>query len=212
VYISEEQASNIIRAVEHYAAYLKATNRDDRPYRELAESLQRKPPVAQPDVPAVERQRATVYAASSDAGVTIGLPLRQARLRCPQANYLPAEPECDRQTIAAVTQLLGAFSPRLEVVESPPNPNVHVVALYDGDRPGGNDSFRYMMQPDGQFTQEALGEVNMGDPQTLIDFVRWGKQQAPSDHYYLAIADHANALDGIAWGPFPADTHLGAAC
>ena len=31
MYISEEQASNIIRAVEHYGAYLKATNRDDRP-------------------------------------------------------------------------------------------------------------------------------------------------------------------------------------
>jgi hypothetical protein len=30
MYISEEQASNIIRAVEHYGAYLKATNRDDR--------------------------------------------------------------------------------------------------------------------------------------------------------------------------------------
>src|SRR5262249_15281447 len=44
-----------------------------------------------------------------------------------------------------------------------PNPNVHVVALYDGDRAGGGDSFRYIQQPGGQFTQEALGEVDMGD-------------------------------------------------
>ena len=61
MYISEEQASNIIRAVEHYAAYLKATNRDDRQYRELAESLKRKPPVPQRQVrvskPQVERKR-----------------------------------------------------------------------------------------------------------------------------------------------------------
>jgi hypothetical protein len=91
---------------------------------------------------------------------------------------------------------LGALY-RLE--NSAPNPQVQVVAIYDGDRAGGGDSFRYLMQPNGQFTQESLGEVNMGDPQTLIDFVRWGKQQAPADYYYLAIADHANALDGIAW-------------
>jgi DNA polymerase-4 len=71
---------------------------------------------------AAERQRAVVYAASSDAGVTPGLPLGQARLRCPQAIYLPAVPERDHQTIAAVTEVLDAFSPRLEVVESPPNP------------------------------------------------------------------------------------------
>lgn len=91
---------------------------------------------------------------------------------------------------------LGAL---YKLEHSSPNPNVHVVALYDGDRPGGGDSFRYVMQPGGQLTQQALGEVDMGDPHTLVDFVQWGKQQAPADHYYLAIADHANGLDGIAW-------------
>jgi hypothetical protein len=79
------------------------------------------------------------------------------------------------------------------------DPNVRVVALYDGNSPGGGDSFRYVLRPDGSNSQQALGEVNMGDPQTLVDFVAWGKQQAPADHYYLAIADHANGLDGIAW-------------
>ena len=61
MYISQEQASNIIHAVEHYAAYLKATKRDDRQYCELAESLKRKPPVPQRQVRAraqqVKRQR-----------------------------------------------------------------------------------------------------------------------------------------------------------
>jgi hypothetical protein len=58
MHIPEEQASNIIRAVEHYAAYLKATNRDDRPYLILAESLKRKPPVPQRSV-RVSKQRRT---------------------------------------------------------------------------------------------------------------------------------------------------------
>jgi nucleotidyltransferase/DNA polymerase involved in DNA repair len=70
----------------------------------------------------VERQRAAVYAASSDTGVTAGVPLRQARLRCPQATYLPAAPERDHQAVAAVTQLLATFSPRLEELEALPDP------------------------------------------------------------------------------------------
>jgi len=39
MHISEEQTSNIVRALEHYAAYLRATNRDDRQYRELVARL-----------------------------------------------------------------------------------------------------------------------------------------------------------------------------
>ena len=46
MYIPKEQAPHIIRAVEHYAAYLKATKREGSPYCELAESLRR------PEVPA----------------------------------------------------------------------------------------------------------------------------------------------------------------
>ena len=94
------------------------------------------------------------------------------------------------------TSPLGALY-RLE--NSSSNPNVTVVALYDGDQSGGGDSYRYILRPGSSPQKIPVGEVNMGDPQTLIDFVAWGKQQAPADHYYLAIADHANALDGIAW-------------
>jgi len=56
MHIPEEQASSIIRAVEHYAAYLRATNRDDRPYLILAESLKRKPPVPQRQVRVSKQQ------------------------------------------------------------------------------------------------------------------------------------------------------------
>jgi len=89
---------------------------------------------------------------------------------------------------------LGALY-RLE--HSNPNPYVTVVALYDG--PANGDSFRYLIQPGGQFSQESLGELDMGDPQTLINFVRWGQQFAPADYSYLAIADRGNGLDGLAW-------------
>ena len=58
MYISEEQALNLIRAVEHYAAYLNATKRDDRPYRELAQSLQCLPALPRVSKPQVKRRLA----------------------------------------------------------------------------------------------------------------------------------------------------------
>lgn len=99
-------------------------------------------------------------------------------------------------TYLSRTSPLGALY-RLE--QAAPHAQVTVAALYDGPLPGGGDSFRYLFRPDGSFSQESLGEVNMGDPQTLVEFVRWGLTQAPADHTYLALADHATALDGIAW-------------
>jgi hypothetical protein len=40
------------------------------------------------------------------------------------------------------------------------------------------------------------GEANMGDPQTLIDFVQWTKGHYPADHYALTFWNH-----GWSWRP-----------
>ncbi|GAB4207812.1 MAG: clostripain-related cysteine peptidase [Roseiflexaceae bacterium] len=73
---------------------------------------------------------------------------------------------------------------------------VPVVALYDG--PGQGDSMLVVL--DGTRSESIpVGEIDMGSPQTLVDFVRWGQQHAPADHYYLALADHADSINGIAW-------------
>jgi len=42
VTIPDENVPTLIRALEHYAAFMKATNRDERVYLELAESLKKK--------------------------------------------------------------------------------------------------------------------------------------------------------------------------
>ena len=78
--------------------------------------------------------------------------------------------------------------------------NVSIIALYDG--PGENNTRLYTRIAGGTLESTAWPEANMGDPRTLADFVAKGKQLAPADHYYLAIADHANPLDGIAWDYF----------
>lgn len=78
-----------------------------------------------------------------------------------------------------------------------PNPNVTVVALFDG--PEADDTQRVILRPNGTIEKDFPEEVNTGDPQTLVDFVRWGMEQADADRYYLSIADHADAIDGIAF-------------
>jgi hypothetical protein len=40
------------------------------------------------------------------------------------------------------------------------------------------------------------GEANMGDPQTLLDFIRWTKKNYPADHYALSLWNH-----GWSWRP-----------
>jgi len=40
------------------------------------------------------------------------------------------------------------------------------------------------------------GERNMGDPQTLVDFIRYAKTNYPADHYALVLWDH-----GWGWRP-----------
>ena len=40
--IPDEHVPYILTAVEHYAAYMKATARDERPYLEIADSLKKK--------------------------------------------------------------------------------------------------------------------------------------------------------------------------
>lgn len=77
--------------------------------------------------------------------------------------------------------------------------NVNIAVLYDGNKQGGGDSSYILLRPNKQPEITALGEVAMDDPQTLIDFVRWGQREAPATHYYLAIANHGNGFQGISW-------------
>jgi len=79
---------------------------------------------------------------------------------------------------------------------------VNIVVQFD--RIGGYDSRygdwvttkRYYiiqgMTPDGDNAVEDIGEANMGDPQTVIDFVNWGMSNYPADHYCLIFWDHGS--------------------
>jgi|GEM_PF-267011 len=53
-----------------------------------------------------------------------------------------------------------------------------------------------------------LGEVNMGDPATLADFIAWGAQAYPADRTALVLWDHGGAWPGFGWDGSAADDHL----
>jgi hypothetical protein len=50
-----------------------------------------------------------------------------------------------------------------------------------------------------EYLAVARGERNMDDSQTLIDFVRWARDNYEAKHYYLAIDDHGRGTSCIAW-------------
>jgi hypothetical protein len=43
-----------------------------------------------------------------------------------------------------------------------------------------------------------LGELNMGDPRTLVDFTAWGIKTYPAKHYALIFWDHGASWPGVA--------------
>ena len=91
---------------------------------------------------------------------------------------------------------------------------VNVVAQFDriksneawDDTSNGNwtTTKRFLVQRDDDpqaFHSKELqdmGELNMGDPKTLADFVAWGVKTFPAQHYALIISDHGSSWQGIA--------------
>jgi len=70
------------------------------------------------------------------------------------------------------------------------------------DRSGDGDSVIYHVAHDinpfiiSSSIVRDLGEVNMGDPDTLIGFVTWTMQKYPARHHALVLWDHGNGWRG----------------
>lgn len=73
---------------------------------------------------------------------------------------------------------------------------------------------RYELRKDSwKYSGNLLGEVNMGDPATLLDFVQWGMKEAPADRYVLVFKGHGSGT--ISWrgvgavgSPLPGEVRL----
>lgn len=104
--------------------------------------------------------------------------------------YLNGDNNLDEYTIKDLEEM--------ELV--PASSEVAIVAQLDRKKfATWSEARRYILQPNANFgfntePYERLGEVNMGDPQTLSNFMTWAKTVRPADHYALIIWDHGNGF------------------
>lgn len=91
---------------------------------------------------------------------------------------------------------------------------VNIIAQLDRYRGGysgdGNwdDTRRYRLVQDNDLNRiasphESIGEVNMSDPNVLVDFVEWGITNYPADKYVLIMSDHGMGWPGGWTDPNP---------
>ena len=89
--------------------------------------------------------------------------------------------------------------------------NVNIITLFDrtegwdtsnGDWTGAKT---YYVEQDNDMdiinskVLRDMGEINMGDPSTLTDFITWTKDKYPADNYVLILWDHGAGHEGICW-------------
>ncbi len=119
--------------------------------------------------------------------------------------YLDGDNNLDSYGYSDIQEMVSGYQDGAE-------PHVHVIVLYDKSSSG--DSHLYNVTDDG--TEEisgdadwwpANGEVNMGDPQTLVNFVVWTIQNYPARHYALDLWDHGGDYSGCCWDDTDGD-HL----
>src|SRR5919106_3658128 len=94
----------------------------------------------------------------------------------------------------------------MELVGS--NPQMNIVVQIDRYASGfagdgdWSDTRRYLITQDSDLNSitspivQSLGELDTGDPQTLINFVTWAVQNYPAKKYALVLSDHGGGWTG----------------
>ena len=110
-----------------------------------------------------------------------------------------------RDDINEMEKALGALPGSVKIVVSWDQPKSSVGTAYatgGGTQSAWRTYGRSVLKADGSTTTIAstfnlsFGEKNTGDPATLVDFVKWGVQQAPAQHYLLQMWGHGGGTDG----------------
>lgn len=94
----------------------------------------------------------------------------------------------------------------MELVGSNPQLNIVVQidrysGAFDGDG-DWTDARRYLITKDNDLSTisspivQSLGEIDTGDPQTLVDFITWAIQSYPAKKYALVMSDHGGGWTG----------------
>jgi hypothetical protein len=73
---------------------------------------------------------------------------------------------------------------------------VNIIAQFD--RATGHVAKRYFIRKGGRVPADAVakvGKLNTGDPRRLRDFIKWGVNKYPADHYLLVLWNHGQGWD-----------------
>ncbi|MEA1958454.1 MAG: clostripain-related cysteine peptidase, partial [Chloroflexota bacterium] len=103
----------------------------------------------------------------------------------------------------------AAIGDFLEMASVGSDPNINIVVQldrfsgYDSSYDNWTDCRRYFITEgltpaDGNEIM-TIGEVNMGDPNTLVDFVAWTISNYPAENYALVISSHGKGWQGCCW-------------
>lgn len=80
----------------------------------------------------------------------------------------------------------------VEMEALPSDEHLHVVAQFDSR---AEATYRYRFLPGStEVVGKPLGEVNTGDPNSLTQFVMWGKKHFPAERTALVIWNHGTGL------------------
>ena len=88
---------------------------------------------------------------------------------------------------------------------------VNIILL--DDRSSNGDTKLYYVDDSGatDISSQAgnwySSEMDMGNPQSLIDFVEWTVQNYPAEHYFVDLWDHGGDYDGAMWDD-TSNTHM----
>ncbi len=95
----------------------------------------------------------------------------------------------------------SAITDFLEASDVGSSSDVNIAALFDRissystSEDNWTDARRGLIQQGDSPTTdwgESIGEVNMGDPDTLSDFINWGVSAYPAEHYAVIIWNHGD--------------------
>lgn len=110
-----------------------------------------------------------------------------------------------RDDINEMEKALGTLPGSVKIVVSWDQPKSSVGTAYatgGGTQSAWRTYGRSILKADSSTTTIAstfdlsFGEKNTGDPATLVDFVKWGVQQAPAQRYLLQMWGHGGGTDG----------------
>ncbi len=85
----------------------------------------------------------------------------------------------------------------VEMQAATPSANLNILLLTGGANKEGWRTVQRKQVLNGQVVTLAdLGELNMGEPNTLKDFITWGQTAFPADKYILVLWDHGGGVMG----------------